>query len=350
MKGPVQSDRSLSLEADPAVLGRGTGRTRWLLFALKLAVSAALISWILSRADLRTVAETLAGADPWILLILICAYPIGTVVTTFRWRLMLRAQGVDLSADYLFRSMLVASFFRQFLPSTLGGDAVRAYDSWRGGASRSTALVALGVDRLLGLLAMMSLAAIGFAFSPDLRLDMKTAGTYLAVGGAVVLAAVLVLFTSLGRPLYATARAVARLPRPLASPLHKLLASLRAYQGRYTVLAPALALSFLLQLHVIVYYFFIGRALHFTIPLLSYFAIVPVSLFVMLLPVAINGIGVRESVFIFLFAHYGLVEGEALAFAWLEYSLHLLWGLIGGLVYASRGRAPSRLEPTAGHS
>lgn len=326
------------------------GRARWWLFALKLTVSAALISWILSRADLRTVADTLAGADPLILLVLVAAFPIGTLVTTLRWRLMLEAQGVSLSVGYLFRSLLVASFFRQFLPSTVGGDAVRAYDSWRGGASTSNALVALGVDRLLGLLAMVSLAAIGFGFSPGLRLGMQTASTYLAIGGAVILGGVLVLFTSAGKPLYATARAVERLPGPVASPLLKLLTSLKAYQGRYSALALALALSFLLQLHVIVYYFFIGRALHFTTPLLSFFAIVPVALFVMLLPVAINGIGVRESVFIFLFGQYGLGQGEALAFAWLEYSLHLLWGLIGGLVYASRGRAPSGLEPKTGHS
>jgi glycosyltransferase 2 family protein len=312
-----------------------------LLFALKLVVSIGLISWIVSRADLASVARTLAGTNRWILLLLILVFPIGTAVTTFRWRLLLSTHGVDLAPGYLFRSMLVASFFRQFLPSTVGGDAVRAYDAWRGGASTSISLVALGVDRLLGLLAMVSLATIGLGASPELRVGLQAASAYLAVGGALLAVGVLVLFTSAGRPIYALARMVQRLPRALASPLLKLLTSLEAYQGKHSVLAKALGLSFLLQLHVIVYYYFIGEALGFPVRLLAYFAIVPIALFVMLLPVAINGIGVRESVFIFLLAQYGLSEGQALAFAWLEYSLHLFWALIGGLVYATRGRAGS---------
>jgi hypothetical protein len=58
----------------------------------------------------------------------------------------------------------------------------------------------------------------------------------------------------------------------------------------------------------------------------------------MMVPVSINGIGVRENLFVFFLASFGVAEATGLAFAWLDYGLLLLQALAGGLVYAA-GRA-----------
>jgi hypothetical protein len=55
-----------------------------------------------------------------------------------------------------------------------------------------------------------------------------------------------------------------------------------------------------------------------------------------MLPVSINGIGLREGAFVVFFSSLGVPPHAALALAWLEYGILLVQGLVCGLVYATR--------------
>ena len=57
-----------------------------------------------------------------------------------------------------------------------------------------------------------------------------------------------------------------------------------------------------------------------------FFLIVPLALFVMMLPVSINAIGVRENVFAFFFAAFCVASATSVAVAWLDYGLVLAPG------------------------
>jgi hypothetical protein len=76
------------------------------------------------------------------------------------------------------------------------------------------------------------------------------------------------------------------------------------------------------------------------VPLHHFFLIVPLALYIMMVPVTVNGIGVRESVLTLLFAAYGIGSAEAIAYAWLVYLGVIILGITGAVVYALR-----RLEP-----
>ena len=85
-----------------------------------------------------------------------------------------------------------------------------------------------------------------------------------------------------------------------------------------------------------VHYYIIANVLDFPIPLSAFFWIVPLALFIMMVPVSINAIGLRESAFVFFFATFGVAKPEAVAFAWLAYGMVVLQGLLGGIVYVLR--------------
>ena len=98
----------------------------------------------------------------------------------------------------------------------------------------------------------------------------------------------------------------------------------------------ALALSVLLQVNVVVCFTVLARAIGIEVPIESMFLIIPVAIFIMMIPISINAIGVRETVFVFLFSLYGIENIQALAFAWLAYGLTLSQGILGGIVFALR--------------
>ncbi len=156
-------------QAADAELVEGNDRVtrRRFMFAAKVVISAVLVCWIVSRSSLPEIFASLSQADLKWLALAACSPAIGIFLTATRWGGLLRAQGVILSTGMLAESCLVAGFARQFLPSTIGGDAVRGYDSWKAGASKSVALAVLLVDRLMGLFALGLFAVVAFLLSPD---------------------------------------------------------------------------------------------------------------------------------------------------------------------------------------
>jgi glycosyltransferase 2 family protein len=63
-----------------------------------------------------------------------------------------------------------------------------------------------------------------------------------------------------------------------------------------------------------------------------------------MIPVSINAIGVRESVWAFFFAAFSVASAKGVALAWLDYGLVLLQALIGGAIYAGSHKAPEIAE------
>jgi uncharacterized membrane protein YbhN (UPF0104 family) len=293
---------------------------------LRVAVSAALVAWVLHRSPLGEVMEAFRSADLRFVLLALALTPLGYWASVSRWQLLIRSQGGDASFGFLVRSFLVGVFFNNLLPSTIGGDAVRAFDTARSGVGRAAAVTIVVVDRFIGLLALMLFAGVGLLFSGHLT-DRVPALYGWVAGGAVVLgiiAAVLFLPSRLGRK--------------LPGKWKKLADAVFVFQGKGLVLAKAFAYSLALQTLVVLNGWLLAKALHVPIPLPYFFLIVPLAVFIMMVPVSINAIGVRENVWAFFFAAFGVAASKAVAVAWLDYGLVLLQAITGGIVYLSRAK------------
>jgi uncharacterized membrane protein YbhN (UPF0104 family) len=272
-----------------------------LSLALRLAVSAALVAWILHRTPFQEIGAAFRSADLRFVLLALGLYLFDTFASVRRWRLLIRAQGGEAPFAGLVRAYFVGIFFNNLLPSTIGGDTVRVVHTARSGVGRAQALAIIFVDRFLGLLALLLFAVLGALASGRL--------TWIMACAAVLGLAAGLLF------------------------LHRQL------HWTWNVLARASGWSLLLQTSVVIGGWCLARALHSPIPWPYFFLIVPLALIVMMLPVSINAIGVRENVWAFFFAAFGAPAALGVAVAWLSYGLVLAQALVGGAVYAW-GRLP----------
>lgn len=314
-------------------------RTRFLLTALKILFSGGLLYWLIHDLELKQIGLVITDANVGLLSLAFMMCFLGYLITAFRWRMLLSAQGVPARIGFLVQSFMVAIFFNNLLPSTIGGDVVRIYDSWRLGNSRSGAASVVIVDRLMGLLALASYALITVIAARQLAdlvpaLPALVLGATLAVGG-------LAWFVFLApRRLYRSLEQY--LDRQTTQPWHiiaKITSAFSLFSGRRDLLVRAFGLSLLLQLNVIVHFIIISRALGIDIPVLAMFTVIPLSIFVTMLPVSINGIGLREGVFVFFFSAYGIDAVEAIAFAWIALGFVMLQGVMGGVLFAARGES-----------
>lgn len=304
---------------------------------LRVAVSAALVAWVLHRSPLGEVREAFRSADLRFVLLALALTPLGYWSSVSRWRLLIRSQGGEASFGFLVRSFLVGVFFNNLLPSTIGGDAVRAFDTARSGVGRAAAVTIVVVDRFIGLLALILFAGVSLLFAGHLT-DRVPALYGWVAGGAVLLG---------------IAAAVLFLPSRIAGILpgkwRKLADAVFAFQGKGLVLAKAFAYSLVLQTLVVLNGWLLAKALHVPIALPYFFLIVPLAVFIMMIPVSINAIGVRENVWAFFFAAFGVAASKAVAVAWLDYGLVLLQAIAGGIVYVLRSKvSPSPDEGVLG--
>ena len=153
-----------------------------LLILLKLVFAVGLIAILLQKVDLDDVWAAFASANKGFILGAFFLYFIGLCITAFRWKLLLAVQGVTANYPTLVKSMVVAVFFNHFLPSTIGGDAMRAYDTWKMGGGKTQSVSIIFIDRLLGIFTLfmfallaLLLTSVDVSFIPNFKLWVSLA-------------------------------------------------------------------------------------------------------------------------------------------------------------------------------
>ncbi|HSP88136.1 MAG TPA: lysylphosphatidylglycerol synthase transmembrane domain-containing protein, partial [Ignavibacteriaceae bacterium] len=295
-----------------------------------------LIYWILKGTNFKEIFLSISSANFILVILSFSLHFIGFYVSAVRWKLLLQAQGVEAKISYLIKSYIVSTFFNNLLPSIVGGDTIRAYDSYKAGKSKSGAVAVIFVDRFLGLFALMIFALGAVFFSTKITSQIPYLFLWVAAGFLLMALVVWIIFF----PSKKLSALISKIKIPFSSKLQRILEKIIEafwiFKGQKKVLVKALGLSFILHANVVTYYFLIASAFNFPVPYYYFYLIVPLAVFVMMLPVSINGIGLRENTFFFFLSAFAITKPDAIAFAWVEYGMIILLGVIGGIVYAIR--------------
>lgn len=303
---------------------------------LKAVISTILIYYILSRTNLNDIWFSIKSANLLILLLSFSLHAVGYYASAYRWRILALTQDMDLSLSYLVKSYAVAMFFNNVLPSTIGGDAIRAYDSWRQGYPKLKSLATVGVERFIGMFALLIFAIIALALTGEISRRVPHLWVWVVIIFVLMFLVIQGIFLQEGK-----AKKLAKifeLPilKIFKKQIKKFSNAFVNFRGKNKALFYSFVLSLLLQINVIFHYYLISEALGLNIPFIKFWIIIPIALFVQMIPVSINAIGIRENLFVFFFNLYGASVPSAIAFSWIAYGMILLLGLLGGVLYAFR--------------
>src|SRR6186997_390349 len=145
----------------PDAPDRGRSAKSLVVSVLKAVVSAGLLWLLFSRVDVGRLWSIARQASPIWLTGALLLYLTVVLASAVRWDVLLRAQHVRLPFAFLTQSFLVATFFNNFLPSNIGGDVIRISDTAKPAGSKTLATTVVLIDRGLGLLGLIFVAAIG---------------------------------------------------------------------------------------------------------------------------------------------------------------------------------------------
>ena len=209
----------------------------WLNLVLRLSVTAALLAYALKGVDWPKFTALLLQADwRWWAVGLVTGMLVQAVAGV-RWAALARPLGFDFSRRFFVWRFFEGMFFSLCLPSSIGGDVIKAYRIGDTTSRRLLAGCSVLADRLTGLSALAVLGGAAFAsrkYDLSLPVTLAVATVLLVVALAVFLLAVSFLD-----------RIVAMLPD--GSPVRGFLAQLLPYQQRPSLIAKAVAWSFVVQ-------------------------------------------------------------------------------------------------------
>lgn len=291
---------------------------------IRLVVSGLLLGLVAWRTDWAKFAQAFASLQMgwWWAAVALCI--VGQVFSTLRWQQMARALGFERSNKQMLGYYFIGMYFNLLLPTSVGGDVVRAWYLNGQSGRRLNAFLCVFLDRFSGLLALLALACLAVVLSPVPLVPWIVWSVY---GMAASCLAGLVLLPTLAR--------WARLGEVRVLKIRAALGILR----QPSLFARTTALSFVVQSLSVVMVWLVGIALGADVPASFYWIMVPMVSLLTMLPVSVNGMGVREVSMAILLAPMGAGRDVAVPLALLWFAVSALASLMGGLVYLF-GRFP----------
>ena len=314
--------------------GGTLGGRHALLVAAKAIVSVGLLAFLFRRTPFDQFASTardvrvdwLAGA--WLLLFT------SNLLGAWQWNRLLHVVEIRIPFWKVCAYYHVGLFFNNFLPAGIGGDIARVADASRHGPTKTAALSAVLMDRLLGMLAIASLALVTTLPAID-RFHLTL--VYLAVVAFFAISVTLMWAVFHPALLPACERALARVGLGGLSPhLDDLAERISGFRGRRGLFTGLFAVAALTQVARVGVHALVARALGLQIPAIYFFLFVPLLAVIVSLPISFNGIGVREGAGIVLFGLVGVDRAHAFSLQFLTYLVMVAVSLLGGLVFLVR--------------
>jgi uncharacterized protein (TIRG00374 family) len=300
----------------------------------KMLISSGLLYLLYHRIPVHEVAELLATMQLWYLVPVSILLISNTVLSALKWKLFLQADDVDISLTTLTATYLIGSFYNMFLPSTIGGDSYRIYDVAQKSRQGIRTAASVFADRFSGFLALVTLGLLS-----SIVVASRFEEPLFFLGPLFILVVLFLLLVALYKQ--TPIRVVMRLTRldrftGLTAVIEKFFLSFDSYGADRRLLGQVMGISFAFQLSVICIVYLLARALHAQVPFIYFSAFVPLIGLMEILPLSINGIGLRDAGYVFFFGWAGMTDIQTRSLAILFLAMSICYSLIGGVVYLIR--------------
>jgi glycosyltransferase 2 family protein len=305
----------------------------------RVAVTVVLLTAVTWRLDVGAVARRASRLDPrWTLAAFLVVFA-AVAISAWKWGIVLAWRRRPLPYPRLFRHYLVGLFFNNVLPTTVGGDTVRAWEAARDTRDVPEAVGSVITERLVAGAALGVTALLGLPFVEVTPRLVLLVVSFLVVDLALVAAFVV--------PRVAEGVAASVLPSRLAGVRGTVSAtvgvvreSLRARR----LFARLFVLSVGFQLLVAAVNSCLFQAMGVPVSLARCVVYTPMIFTITMLPVSLSGLGVREAAYVYFFGQAGVSQADAVAASLLFFVVVGVASLPGAPLFALSRREFSAVQ------
>lgn len=325
---------------------------RILIQLVKIAVSAGLIAFLFHKLSPENLLSNLSRVSPWQIVMSTVIFFVSVAMGAYQWHLLLKAGGIALPFAKTFKVYFVGMFFNNFLPAGVGGDVMKIYDVTRVGNDPHRVFAVTMLDRVIGIagLCILALAASFILLAGDGLLNLRL---YIVIfAGCVAPVLALVMNKRLSRGVRRLFGAITLWG--LGGRFDAVFRHLGEYRRLRMLLVRLTALAMAVQFLRVVTHVLVAQSLGISVTNLQFvqfFVFVPLLSLIMILPISINGLGVREGAGILLFTQIGFSKEQALLMELITYAIMVMVSLLGGFFFLQRSFVRKNgIEPQEVHT
>jgi uncharacterized protein (TIRG00374 family) len=287
----------------------------WLRIALSIALVVLLFTYVVDAHEVGRILQRFEGGY---LLLAIVVVTIDRILMTFKWTLLLRAQGYRLPLLQGVTIYCTSMVWGLALPTTVGADAIRAVMVTKRGFNGTDVITSIVIERMVGFVLALALGLVSLAILRSIGVLDARFDSALYVGVAMLIGVTALLIAALNERLVASV--VARLPRFIRESkvmryLDRFAGAYRRLGGARGTIAKFSVLTVVEQVFSVLFPWTLALGLGVEVNLLLLLGVLPISTLISRLPISFDGLGVFEAVFVGLLVLAGIDAEAALAIA-----------------------------------
>lgn len=325
-------------------------KNKYISYILRFVVAAVALYIAFKGEDVRQIVKVFFGLKLWVLASVLGTFIVSQLIFVARWNMLMRVQAIKIGYWSALRLHLLGLFYNNCLPTSVGGDFLRAWYVTRHTDKKFQAALSVFVDRAIGLTGLFIMAFFCYWFIPggdegvlpessnssatgkiDLAQMLGQYGWILlaivAVFGAVFAAFVL---HAKGRELLRRGYSFVR--RRSEQAISKVHDAIRVYYNKKLALVFALILTFFCQGVFIIGMWLAGREIGLTVHPKYYFVFFSVSWLLGTIPISVGGLGIMEGSLKVMFSRVAIVSDEHVLALALCQRFTMLVGSLPGVV------------------
>ena len=315
------------------------------IFLLKILISSSLIFFIFRSIDFNRILTVLGDIDYRYFLTALIITTVNLIIGAYRWKVILKVGEIDLQFKNILSLYFVGFFFNTFVPGNIGGDILRGYDVRQVSGKSKESFISVLMDRFIALFSLVLVCLVSCFFSKQVIANKGIFFFILGFFSISSLALIFFLNSNIMRKFGFVLKIFNH--RNMDAKIKEAYHHILDYKGRKDIIVPVFLISVFSHIVLILSIYILSLSISSTVSIKYFFLFVPIIIFLSMIPITISGLGIREGGFAYFFAIVGMPKESALLISLLLFTLLVLNGLFGGMIYIFRNLSPSIVVNTA---
>ena len=302
-------------------------KKKQILYILQIVITISLLYIIFKKIDISKTTALLKNANLLYLGLALCMDFFFNFLSIYRWYFSLLKIDIYIKYLKLLRFHYIALFLQNFLPSFIGGDLVKGVLAFKGNPKIRVASSIL-VSRISGLFALVVLANIAFLLSGSISNSINQIKYYSLLVLVLFIILFILLFNKKTQVWFIKKYNSINIKTLKNFKIEIFFEKINLYKNIRIVFI-LLFSSFVIQIFSFLSNYFFFLSIGNNINISHFFLYSTIVTFIIILPISINGHGLREGLYYYFFCNLGFSKNSIITFALLVLIRPIIASLIG---------------------
>ncbi len=248
-----------------------------------------------------------------------------------RWKMLLKIQNISISFFKLYLYYLIGFFFNNFLPTNVGGDVSRVYNVGKSSGKITESFAVVFFERFIGFITIFLLAFVSMLFHTEWFSKGYIVFT-ITVFLLSISTIILVVFNSKIR--FIIKGLISKINfMNINRKLTDFYKVIYTFKNHTKIIIYTFVISIIYQLLLVVMNWFAASAVGISVTFMSLLFALQISTLICLVPISVNGLGVRETLYVKILGSSGISSGMTLTFQVIMLVINYVESLVGGICF-----------------